>query len=151
MQGNLGQNTPNNGVPLSTSQQHPLNQTTTPKTVLPIDRNHNDQSQQTNQMGHNTPFGFLPNASQKPILSGQTILKLEFCLHALLTLEKRVTRLCLLQPQMSNLSFQGNETEIQKVVYSHSAKGDDNHSSPHKKISEILQLHSGVIVVLSNK
>ena len=62
-----------------------------------------------------------------------------------------MTRLCLLQPQMSNLSFQGNETEIQKVVYSHSAKGDDNHSSPHKKISEILQLHSGVIVVLSNK
>ena len=26
----------------------------------------------------------------------------------------------------------------------------DNNDNPHKKISEILQLHSGIIVVLSN-
>ena len=44
VQGNLGQNTPNNGVPPSTSQKQPLGQNT-PERVLPIDRNDNDQGQ----------------------------------------------------------------------------------------------------------
>ena len=71
VQGNLGQNTPNNGVPPSTSQQQPLGQIA-PKRVSPIDKNDNDQGQQTNYMDHNTPLGLLPNTSQKPIVSGQT-------------------------------------------------------------------------------
>ena len=37
VQGNLGQNSPNNGVPPPTSQQQPLGQTT-PERVPPIDR-----------------------------------------------------------------------------------------------------------------
>ena len=40
--GNLGQNTPNNGVPPSTTQQQPLSQNTSER-VPPIDRNDNDQ------------------------------------------------------------------------------------------------------------
>ena len=71
VQGNLGQNTPSNGVSPSTSQQQPLGQTA-PERVSPIDRNDNNQGQQTNYTGHNSPFGLLPNTSQKPIVSGQT-------------------------------------------------------------------------------
>ena len=73
VEGNLSQNTPNNGVPPSTSQQQPLGQNT-PERVPSIDRNDNvyDQGQQTNQTGHNTPFAVLPNISQNPVVSGQT-------------------------------------------------------------------------------
>ena len=39
--GNSGQNTPNNEVPPSTSQQQPLDQNTSEQ-VPPIDRNDND-------------------------------------------------------------------------------------------------------------
>ena len=126
VQGNLGQNTPNNRVASSTSQQQPLGQTTFER-VPPIDRNDNDQGgQQTDQTGHNAPFGALANTSQKPIISGQTT-------------QTRVPLTCTtdtggkgdetLSLAASNLFFQGNETEIQKVVYSHSAKKDDSHSS----------------------
>ena len=56
----------------STSQQQSLGQNT-PERVPPIDRNDNDdQDQQTNQVGHNTPFGVLSNASQKLMVFGQT-------------------------------------------------------------------------------
>ena len=50
VKGNLGQNTPNNGVPPSTCQQQTLGQTT-PERVLPLDRNYNDQDQPTDQTG----------------------------------------------------------------------------------------------------
>ena len=70
-QRNLVKNTPNNGVPPSTSQQQPLGQNT-PERVPPIDRNDNDQGQQANQMGHNNPVGVLPNTNQKSMVSGQT-------------------------------------------------------------------------------
>ena len=43
-QGNLGQNTPSNRVPPSTSHQQPLGQNT-PKRVPPIERNDEDQGQ----------------------------------------------------------------------------------------------------------
>ena len=71
VEGNLSQNTPNNGVPPSTSQQQPLGQNT-PERVPPIDRYDNDQGHQANQMGHNNPVGVLPNINQKLMLSGQT-------------------------------------------------------------------------------
>ena len=115
VQRNLTQNTPNNGVPPYASQQQPLGQTT-PERVLPIDRNDNDQSQQINQAGHNAPFGVLPNASQKPIVWGQTT-------------QTRVPPTCTTDPGekgdetlslgASNLFFQSNEIEVQKVVYIH--------------------------------
>ena len=72
VQGVLGQNTLNNGITPTTSQHKPLGQNTTEQ-VLAVDRNDNEnQVQQTNQTSHNTPVGVLPNASQKPKVSGQT-------------------------------------------------------------------------------
>ena len=71
VQGNLGQNSPNNGVPRSTSRQQALGQNTLER-VPPIDRNDNEQNQQRKQKGHNAPFEVLPKASQKPTVSGQT-------------------------------------------------------------------------------
>ena len=64
VQGNSDLNTPNNGVPPSNSQRQSFDHNT-PKRVPPIDRNDNDdQSQQTNQTGHNSLFEVLPNTSQ---------------------------------------------------------------------------------------
>ena len=126
VQGNLGQNTPNNEVPPSTSQQQLLGHNT-PERVLPIDKNHDDQGQQANQTSHNTRFGVPPNNVQKPMVSGQTT-------------ETRVPPTCTdtaagekddetLYLAASNFFFQGNENEVQKVVHPRSAKEYDNHSS----------------------
>ena len=126
MQGNLGQNTSNNGVPPSTSQQQPLGQKT-PERVPPRDRNDNDQGQQTSQTGHNTPFGVLSNTSEKPMVLGQTT-----------QTQSRVPPKCTdtgergyetLSLAASNLFFQGNKNEVQKDVFPSGAKEDDNHSS----------------------
>ena len=116
-QGNLSQNTPSNGVPPSTSHQQPLGQNT-PKRVPPIERNDEDQGQQTNQMGYNAPFGFPPNTSQKTMVLGQTT-----CTD---TGKKGDESLFV---TASNLFFQGNENEIQKDVYARIVKKDYNHSS----------------------
>ena len=106
VQGNLGQNTLNSGVPPSTSQQQ--SGQNTPERVPPIDRNDNDdQNQQTNQVGHNTPFGVLSNASQKLMVFGQTTPSRvpPTCTD---TEEKSDKTLPLATP---SLFFQGNETQ----------------------------------------
>ena len=121
----MGQNTPNNGVPPSNSQQHHLDQNT-PDRVPPIVRNDDEQGQQTNQMSHNTPFRVLPYTTQKPIVSGQTTQTRVPLTLTTDTGEKGDETFSL---AASNLFFQGNENEIQKVAYSCSAKGNDNHSS----------------------
>ena len=123
VQGNLRQNTSNNGIPPSTNQQQPLDQNN-PEQFSPIYRNNKeDQVQQTNQTGHNTPFGVLPNTSQESMVLGQAT-------------QSRVPPTCTdtgekgdrtLPLAASSLLFQGNE--IQKDVHPRCEKEDNNHSS----------------------
>ena len=127
VQGNLDQNTPNNRVPPSIIQQQTLGKTTLER-FPPIDRNDNDQDQPTDQMGHNAPFAALPNTSQKSIIvTGQTTQIRVPPATCTTDIEGKSDKT--LSLVASNLCFQANETEIQKVVYSHSAKEDDTHSS----------------------
>ena len=90
-----------------------------------VDRIDNDQGQQTNQTGHNTPFWVLPITSQKHVVLCQTG-------------QSRVPPTCTdtgekggekFSLATSNLYLQSNENEIQKDVHPRSANENDNHSS----------------------
>ena len=124
VQENLGQNTPNNGVPPSTSQQQTLGHNTHER-VPPIDRTENDRASKETRRATILHLGFCPMQVKSQWYLAR-LLKVGFRPHALIP-EKRMTRHSLLQPQI--LFFQGNENEIQKVVYPGSAKEDDNNSS----------------------
>ena len=117
VQDNLGQNTPDNEVP-----PPPFSRPHEPTTAFrpeypPIDRNDNDdQVQQTNPTSTILQLRFCP-MQVKSQRYRVRLLKVGFRQHPL-TLEKRVTRQSLLQPQTYS-------NEIQKDVHPRSEKQDD--------------------------
>ena len=86
MQGNEGQNTPNNEVPPSTSQQQ-LSSQNTPERVPPLTTKIMIRATKQTRWATTLHLGFC------------AIQVIKFHPHAL-TVEKRVTRHCLLQPQI---------------------------------------------------
>ena len=97
VQENLGQNTPKNGVPPSTSQQQTLGHNTHER-VAPIDRTENDRASKETRRATILHLGFCPMQVKSQWYLAR-LLKVGFRPHALIP-EKRMTRHSLLQPQI---------------------------------------------------